>query len=123
MPRTPVSARPACHPVSASDKPAGTQDREREIARLVGLWPYEIADVSPEGRARLIRKLALVLKAERLRGRAGHWSYDLARHAALVRVLRREQAALEALCPKIGAPHKAAARCPNENARTSGPRV
>lgn len=98
--------------------PQHPQDREREIARLVGLWPHEIADVSPNGRARLIRKLALVLKAERRRGLAGHWSYDLARHAALVRVLRREQAALEALGSKMGAPHKTAVCRPKENART-----
>jgi hypothetical protein len=98
------------------------QDRSRELARLVGLWPAEIADVSPGGRARLIRKLEFVLKAERRRGRAGHWTYDLARHAALARVLRRERAALAALGHDArGATHKAAPHPQNENARTDRP--
>ena len=37
------------------------------------------------------------LRAERKRGRAGHWAYDLARHAALHRAWIAERAALVAL--------------------------
>lgn len=72
-------------------------ERVREIARLLPLWPAEIADTSPGGRARLVAKLHQALKAERRRGQAGHWTYDLARHAALLAVWRRERAALAAL--------------------------
>lgn len=102
MPQTPLPPPSRV----ATDAP----DRAREFARLAGLWPAEIADVSPEGRARLIAKLERVLKAERRRGRAGHWTYDLARHAALVRAVRRERALLAALRRKMTAPHKRAPR-------------
>jgi hypothetical protein len=88
--------------------PTDPPDRARELARLAGLWPAEIGDVSPAGRARLVAKLEEVLRAERRRGRAGHWTYDLARHAALVRTLRRERAALAKLARKTIATDKSA---------------
>jgi hypothetical protein len=66
------------------------------LARLIPLWPHELADVSPAGRTRLVAKLEAALRAERRRGRAGHWSYDLARHAALLGAWRTERAALAA---------------------------
>jgi hypothetical protein len=97
MPPLPAPAHPTCRRDADTSVPPNGADREREIARLVGLWPSEIADVSVEGRARLVKKLEQVLKAERRRGRAGHWTYDLARHAALVRILRHERSALVTL--------------------------
>lgn len=78
----------------ASREPRADDERARELARLIPLWPSEIADTSREGRTRLIAKLECALKAERRRGRSGHWTYDLARHAALVRIWRHERAAL-----------------------------
>ncbi len=69
-------------------------ERMAELARLVPLWPSEIADTSRAGRTRLVAKLYWALKAERRRGVGGHWSYDLARHAALLAAWRRERAAL-----------------------------
>lgn len=68
--------------------------RAAELARLLPLWPREIADTSREGRLRLVAKLHRALKAERRRGLAGHWTYDLARHAALLAAWRRERALL-----------------------------
>lgn len=116
---SPVSRR---HPPAAvSGGPPDARDRDQEIARLVGLWPAEIADVSPNGRAHLIGKLKQVLKAERLRGRAGHWTYDLARHAALLGVLRRERAALAALRSKASAAHNGVTHPQKENARADRP--
>ena len=53
--------------------------------------PFELADRSYYGRAALIAKLALVLAAERRRGLAGHWTYELARHRALLAVYRHER--------------------------------
>ena len=70
-------------------------ERASDLARLVPLWPAEIADTSVAGRARLVATLERALKAERRRGRAGHWTYDLARHAALLRAWRRELASLD----------------------------
>lgn len=70
-------------------------ERACELARLVPLWPAEIADTSLAGRRRLVAKLERVLRAERQRGLAGHWTYDLTRHAELLRVWRRETAALK----------------------------
>lgn len=67
-------------------------DRARDLARLVPLWPHEIADDTAAGRARLIRRLESALRAERRRGVSGHWSYDLARHAALLAAYRAERA-------------------------------
>jgi hypothetical protein len=43
--------------------------------------------------ARHIRQLRAALRRERMRGRAGHWTYDLARHLSLARQLRRAEAA------------------------------
>lgn len=97
---------------TASEEPRADGERARELARLVPLWPSEIADTSREGRARLIAKLEQALKAERRRGRSGHWTYDLARHAALVRIWRRERAALAAILKRAPS-HK-------ESARTGG---
>lgn len=68
--------------------------RLRELQRLLPLWPAEIGDVSPAGRKRLIATLERALRAERRRGLSGHWSYDLGRHAALLRAWRREIAEL-----------------------------
>ena len=55
----------------------------------------EIADRSFYGRTALIAKLARILVAERTRGLAGHWAYELARHRALLAVYAREKAAFE----------------------------
>jgi len=67
--------------------------RSPDLARLLPLWPHEIADTSPDGRARLISRLERALRAERQRGIAGHWTYDLARHVALLNAYRAEVAA------------------------------
>lgn len=68
-------------------------DRRRDLPRLIPLWPHEIADDTPQGRARLIARLRTALRAERRRGLAGDWTYDLARHRNLLRAYRVEVAA------------------------------
>jgi hypothetical protein len=45
----------------------------------------------------LVARLARALRAERQRGRAGHWSYDLNRHIALAQALDAERRRLEKL--------------------------
>ncbi|AHB50264.1 hypothetical protein W911_12615 [Hyphomicrobium nitrativorans NL23] len=89
--------------LSDVDTQRSVEERADELARLVPLWPSEIADTSRAGRTRIVAKLYRALKAERQRGVGGHWTYDLARHAALLAAWRRERAAL--------ALHDAANRC------------
>lgn len=69
-------------------------ERQSELSTLLPLWPSQISDASPEGHRRVVFKLRHALCAERRRGLAGHWSYDLARHAAILRAYRKECAAL-----------------------------
>lgn len=64
---------------------AGIEDyvRQRHLPRVLPVGPDEIADDSVAGRRRILARLARALRAERNRGRAGHWTYDLNRHIAL----------------------------------------
>ena len=66
------------------------QTREAELMRLLPLWPHEVTDRSPAGRQKLLYALRRALRAERNRGLAGHWSYDLSRHAQLLAIYREE---------------------------------
>ena len=68
--------------------------RASELPKLLPLWPCEIADTSQSGRLRVVAKLRGALRAERQRGLAGHWTYDLARHRQLLAAFRAETAAL-----------------------------
>lgn len=85
-------------------------DRLADLPRLLPLWPEQIEDHTIAGRERLIERLASALRAERARGIAGHWAYDLARHARLQRALRHERAELEALKGRRGLPAPAQSR-------------
>ena len=93
---TPTFTEPQLY---ALEKPPCQSDgeRRRELARLLPLWPIEIADLSAEGRRHIIKPLERALRAERQRGRAGHWAYDVARHAALAKTWKSECAALRTL--------------------------
>lgn len=68
--------------------------RSRDLPRLIALWPHELADQSPEGALRVLAKLRQALRAERVRARGGHWSYDLNRHFGLLSAYRAELAHL-----------------------------
>jgi hypothetical protein len=65
----------------------------KSLSWLMIAAPSELADRSYYGRAALIAKLARVLAAERRRGLAGHWTYELARHRALLAVYHHDEAA------------------------------
>lgn len=81
--------------VSAADAAhAADIARRNELATLLPLWPKELADLSISGRRDLIKILERALRGERKRGRAGHWTYDVARHAALIRNHRAERQSL-----------------------------
>jgi hypothetical protein len=72
-----------------------TEERRRSaLARLLPLWPHEIADPTLAGQRRICRLLINALRRERQRGVAGDWTYDVGRHASLIRALRRELARL-----------------------------
>ncbi len=72
---------------------ARTQTRDTwAIRSLVPVSPAEAADLSPEGCLRIAALLKRALRSERRRGAAGHWSYSLQRHLALVRALKAEEA-------------------------------
>jgi hypothetical protein len=64
--------------------------RARDLPKLVPLWPSELRTLNGPAHARLLSKLRCALRAERQRGLAGHWTYDLVRHAQLLRAYRAE---------------------------------
>ena len=85
---------------SPHDDPRSPRDpdqRNRELSALLPLWPHELSDLSLQGRRRLVAVMERALRAERNRGRAGHWAYDHARHAGLYRAWVKERDALRAL--------------------------
>lgn len=99
---TPVHSTPrrprAATPLSAPRKPAKPPyDRNAQLPKLIGLWPHELSDCSEAGTERVIALLRKALRSERQRGQAGHWTYDVSRHMALVEALREEQARLSIL--------------------------
>jgi hypothetical protein len=63
----------------------------------LALWPAEVDDFSAVGRQNLLAKLSRALRAERRRGIAGHWTYDLARHVELLHLYRKELAMVRAM--------------------------
>lgn len=77
-----------------SQKPANSASRAAfhtaDLARLLPLWPHELNDMTTAGREKRIALLRKSLRAERRRGLAGHWTYDLGRHSALLRCYKRE---------------------------------
>ena len=101
-------ARPQSRPNTAATIPQpvvkaasrSRYDRGRDLPGLLPLWPSEIADDSPAGRHRIVQKLRRALRQERRRGLAGHWTYNLTRHAALLRAWQSETARLETREPR-----------------------
>jgi hypothetical protein len=67
-------------------------DRRAELPRVLPLWPHELDDETSAGRRNIVCKLRRALRAERRRGIAGHWTYDLSRHVELLRIYRLELA-------------------------------
>jgi hypothetical protein len=94
---------------SPTAKPfARPYDRLAQLPRLIGLWPSEMQDFSAAGTTKILALLRKALRAERARGRAGHWTYDLNKHLALAESLKAERAHLRALEAKAVATRPAA---------------
>ncbi len=70
----------------------GGGERERLVPRLVAATPDDLADATVDGRRRVLDLMMRALAAERRRGRSGHWSYSLARHAGLIEAIEAELA-------------------------------
>lgn len=78
-------------------KQTSAYDRLRDLPRLLLLWPEEVRRLGPGDQPLLVIRLAQMLRAERQLGLARHWSYDLSRHAALLRAWRAEKLKLKEL--------------------------
>ena len=81
----------------------GVYDRRMELPRLIALWPSEVEAISVEAQARLVALLRHALRRERQRGLAGSWTYDITRHARLLRAYTCELSALESGLKMSGA--------------------
>jgi hypothetical protein len=82
--------------VARADAPLGKSRATLagEMAGCLRLWPDELADTSLEGRTRTLAALERALREERRRGNRGDGAYDVARHAALSRLVKKQRAAL-----------------------------
>jgi DNA-binding IclR family transcriptional regulator len=65
-------------------------DRQRDLPKLLRLWPGEVLQLAEADHPRLLAMLRQALRAERQRGVCRSWSYDIARHRALARAVRAE---------------------------------
>jgi hypothetical protein len=84
-------------------------DRRRHLPRLLPVGPAELTDDSTAARRRIVARLACALRAERNRGRAGHWTYDLNRHIGLSQAYAAERRRLDPSAAVGGPPALAAA--------------
>lgn len=75
---------------SATIVSGAAYERSRDLPHLLPLWPHEIEPATLADHARLLARVRRALRMERMRGVGGHWAYDLARHAALLRAYRAE---------------------------------
>ena len=86
-----VRARRAAARLTAAAPGETPGDRRLCLPRVMAIGPDEIADRGEDTARRIVRRLAAALRSERARGRAGHWTYDLNRHVALIRAYKAER--------------------------------
>lgn len=91
--RLKAGARPALH--GALDAGLAGYDRRMALARFHRLSHETIASETPGAARAVLREIKDALRVER--ARAGHWSYDLNRHIALLVAHRAETARLARL--------------------------
>ena len=73
-------------------------DRRRDLPKLLPLLTVDLDTNSIDAHRQLLALVKRALRAERQRSRERHWTYDPARHAALARAARIENAALRRRC-------------------------
>lgn len=78
-------------------------DRARHLPWLARAMPAELESDDPNVARDIIARLERALRAERRRGNAGHWTYDMNRHIALMQALRAER---QRLCTATKEPEK-----------------
>lgn len=78
---------------------AGTDlyERKRHLRRLLPQASEDFRNEDAETTRAILMRLAAAMRAERRRGRAGHWTYDLNRHIALAQAFRAEKEGLRKL--------------------------
>ncbi|MEJ8571331.1 DUF6477 family protein [Microbaculum marinum] len=74
---------------------ADLYDRQRHLPWLARATPAELSSENPETILEIVERLSRALAAERRRGRANHWSYDMNRHIALLQALAAERQRLD----------------------------
>ena len=62
-----------------------------ELNRILPVGQDELAAPGAAVTHKLLSMLGKALRSERRRGRAGHWTYDLGRHAALAQAIAEER--------------------------------
>lgn len=86
-------ARPsAARHLTAKNAAAHNYNRQRDLPGLLAVWPSELSVSDNATHARLLARMRRALRLERQRGLAGHWAYDLNRHALLLHAYRVEVA-------------------------------
>jgi len=88
----PATPAPTCDGKENGANTWRRYDRARDLPKLIGLWPWELGDQTLAGHEQLLKLLRRALRRERQRGLAGHWTYDLARHTALLKAYQSEAA-------------------------------
>ena len=68
--------------------------RSRDLPRLLGLWPRDVAALRGRDLDGLVAQLERAIRAERRRALQRDWTYDLSRHWALIRARDAELTAL-----------------------------
>jgi hypothetical protein len=71
-------------------QPATAYDRTRDLPALLPVALQLLGASEQTACTELIGFLRRALRCERTRGIAGHWAYDLGRHAALLRAYHAE---------------------------------
>lgn len=69
--------------------------RARDLPRLLGLWPRDVAALRGGDLEGLVARLDRAIRAERRRALQRDWTYDLTRHWALIRARDAEMEALQ----------------------------
>ncbi len=66
-------------------------DRQKDLPRLIPLWPEELKDQTEIGTKKIIEKIYIALQVERRKAKTSHWSYNLTKHIGLLAALKAEQ--------------------------------
>jgi len=66
-------------------------DRRRHLPGLARATRQELDSDDPAVARTIVARLMRALRHERQRGRAGHWSYDINRHIALMQAIAAER--------------------------------